>query len=185
MHSRLEKKEMRQTKKSLPIKRRGLGGTNQGGFSLLEAMIAMVILTIGLLGLAGMQTMAMLYNVDAEELTQATNMAAEMIDRIQLNSQNADSYDGIDTTQIIDNLICPNAPAGTQDIALGDCLQWQTGLNDSGLDNPQGTVVVAAVGPPGLNQMQVDINVNWTTKGAENKVARPASINFGTIVTPP
>jgi len=150
---------------------------------LLEAMIAMVILTIGLLGLAGMQTMAMLYNVDAGELTQATNMAAEMIERIQQNSQNAVSYDGIDTTQSSDNSICPNAFAGTQ--ALGDCMQWRAGLNVSGLVNPQGIVTVATVGPPGLNQMQVDINVNWTTKGAENKAARKVNINFGTIVTPP
>lgn len=166
-------------------KRERFPARKERGFTLLEAMIALFILTVGLLGLAGMQTMAMITSVDAGELTLATNMGTEMIERIQFNSQNGVSYNGIDTTQVGAILACPNALAGIQDIALGDCLQWQAMLNASRLTNPRGVVVANPAGPAGLNQTQVTITVNWQTKGTDNKQSRLARVNLGTIVTPP
>jgi prepilin-type N-terminal cleavage/methylation domain-containing protein len=50
----------------------------QGGFTLIEVMVAMAYLTVGLLAIAR--------NVDARRLTFATNLAGEMVDRIRYNS---------------------------------------------------------------------------------------------------
>ncbi len=171
----------------------GLGGVRwtcegQGGFTLLESLIAMTVLAIGLLGLAGMQTIALSYNVDAKELGRATNLAAGMMERIHYNRRNVTAYNAIDT-MLAAALACPNAPVGgTQPTALGDCLQWRNDLSTlrSGLDNPQGTVTVTnPFGPAALNQSQVSVRVIWSTKRGEKKVSRTASVILRTVTTPP
>ncbi len=102
----------------------GLGGARwtcegQGGFTLLESLIAMTVLAIGLLGLAGMQTLALSGNVNAKELGRATNMAATMVERIHYNRRNVTAYNAIDTMSAGNP--CPNAPfGGTQPTARGD-----------------------------------------------------------------
>ena len=84
----------------------GLGGVRwtcegQGGFTLLESLIAMTVLAIGLLGLAGMQTIALSYNVDAKELGRATNLAAGMMERIHYNRRNVTAYNAINNTSLV------------------------------------------------------------------------------------
>ena len=154
----------------------GLGGARwtcegQGGFTLLESLIAMTVLAIGLLGLAGMQTIALSYNV--------------MMERIHYNRRNVTAYNAIDTMSAGNP--CPNAPfGGTLPTARGDCLQWQNDLDNSGLDNIQGSVVVTnPFGPAALNQSQVSVSVTWSTKRGEKKVARAASVILRTVTTPP
>ena len=93
---------------------------NEGGFSLIEGMLAAVILAIGVLSLAGMQMFSLGRNVDANETTRVTNFAADIVERIQFNRRNALSYNGIDT-----NIAC-TINATTQPMARGDCDQWRT-----------------------------------------------------------
>src|SRR6186713_525738 len=92
---------------------------NQTGFTLVEGMIAGAILSIGVLALAGMQGMALTRNVDSTELTRATQLAAEMIERIQNNRANVTQY-AIDTSN---GTPCPQSMV-TQPMAKGDCDQW-------------------------------------------------------------
>ncbi len=167
---------------------------DQRGFTLLEAVFAMIILAIGLLGLAGMQTMAMTRNVDAAQLGRATNLAAGMIERVHYNRQNVTDYNGALGTGI-DTSNAATIPPTTQPTARGDYQQWLADLTNSGLDLPVGTVVVTSpFGPAALNQSQVVLTLAWTTKkmggggvaGAEAQtVARRATITFQTVVTPP
>ena len=56
------------------------------GFTLIEIMFAVVFLSIGLLGIAAMQDIAISRNVDGRRLTVATNLAAEMLERIRYNA---------------------------------------------------------------------------------------------------
>ena len=163
----------------------------QGGFTLLEALVAMFILAVALLGLAGMQIFASAYNIDASELTQATNLAAEMIDRVQYNRANVLVYQGIDTTL---GGPCPNAPFGPPPpfpVARGDCLQWQLRLNASGLDQVRGLVTVTSpLGPAVLNRTGVLVQVYWTTKrvgssSTTRKRSRGALVALNTVITPP
>ena len=58
----------------------------EAGFTLIEVMFAVVFLSIGLLGIAAMQDIAISRNVDGRRLTVATNLAAEMLERIRYNA---------------------------------------------------------------------------------------------------
>lgn len=164
--------------------------SDESGFSLLESLIAMSILAIGLLGLAAMQTMALGRNVDAQELTMATNMAAEMVERIHYNRANVTNYNGALGTGI-DTTNGATIPPASQPTARGDYEQWQTNLNNSGLNNVQGLVTVTnPFGPPTLNQSQVVVQVRWRTKqmGAGDnvqKISRSAFVTLQSVVTPP
>jgi type IV pilus assembly protein PilV len=158
----------------------------QSGFTLIEGMIAGAILSVGVLALAGMQGIALTYNVDSTELTRATNLAAEMIERIQYNRKNIAQY-GIDTSNATP---CPQN-AGTQAMAKGDCDQWLALLSNpqaSGLVNVRGVVTVPAV-PVGtlatlLNQYPVTVTVSWTGAAGDTKVARPKQVVLTTTVAP-
>jgi len=58
---------------------------NQGGTSLLEILITVVILAVGLLGLATMQALAMQENHSAYARSQASLMAYDIMDRMRNN----------------------------------------------------------------------------------------------------
>ena len=62
------------------------------GFTLIESMVAAVILTIGLLALTGMQSFSLRKNVDANNQTRVTNLAADMLERVQFNRRKAANY---------------------------------------------------------------------------------------------
>jgi len=55
------------------------------GFSLVEALVALLVLSIGLLGLALLQGQGLKFNTDAYLRTQATVLAYDIIDRMQAN----------------------------------------------------------------------------------------------------
>src|SRR5207253_3006873 len=64
----------------------------QGGFSLIEVLVTIVILMIGLLGLAALQTNATVAEMEAYQRSQALVLVQDMADRIASNKLNADTY---------------------------------------------------------------------------------------------
>lgn len=58
------------------------------GFTLLEALVAMLILAVGLLGLAGLQTQGLRFNTDAYVRSQATFLAYDVIERMRIRRFN-------------------------------------------------------------------------------------------------
>lgn len=156
---------------------------NEGGFSLIEGMLAAVILAIGVLSLAGMQMFSLGRNVDANETTRVTNFAADIVERIQFNRRNALSYNGIDT-----NIAC-TINATTQPMARGDCDQWRTLLTGgfaTGLAGLRGQVAVVTVGPttPPLNQNSVVVTMTWTGASGAGKSAKARQMIITTVVAP-
>ena len=130
------------------------------GFTLIEVMLSSAILAIGLLGLAATTTLSFTRNSDGNEVTVATNLASELVERMQFNRRNlVNGYNGINLTSANAALCTQNAL--TQPVARGDCLQWQARLFASGLVGPQAQVTVAAVGPVGLNQNNINVTVIW------------------------
>ena len=159
---------------------------HQSGFTLIEGMIAGAILSIGVLAVAGMQGIALTRNVDSTELTRATSLAAEMIERIQYNRKNIAQY-AINTSNATP---CPQS-AVTQAMAKGDCDQWVALLSNpqaSGLLSVRGVITVPAA-PVGtlatlLNQYPVTVTVSWTGATGDTKVARPKQVVLTTTVSP-
>jgi type IV pilus assembly protein PilV len=157
----------------------------QDGFTLIEGLVAAAILGVGLLGLAGMQGISLSRNVDANESGRITNIAADMVERIKFNRKNALSYNNINT-----GVGCGAIPVA-QVMARGDCTQWQTLMNNSGLNNAQGLVQVVrldadpTVNPVTLNQFQVIVQVNWmgSMKG-EASALRAKTAVFATVLAP-
>jgi type IV pilus assembly protein PilV len=122
---------------------------------MLEVLVALMVLTVGLLALALMQEFAITRSVDANELSIATNLAAEMIERIQYNPKNVASYNGINVSST--TTVCPATPV----MANGDCTQWRTRMLATRLPSPRGTVSVTTTGPTSLNQWLVTVQISW------------------------
>ncbi|MCK5354747.1 MAG: type IV pilus modification protein PilV [Methyloprofundus sp.] len=80
-----DKKAPKTNKKMIAMKIQHL--KNQGGFTLVEVLVAMIIFAIGMLGLAGLQTRALQDNQDAYLRTQAIFLANDMSDRIKANRE--------------------------------------------------------------------------------------------------
>lgn len=74
--------------------RSAFGRRHQGGFSLIEVMIAILVLGFGLLGFALLQTMNVRYTQSANYRTQATNLSYELLDQIRMNRVSAARYVG-------------------------------------------------------------------------------------------
>lgn len=157
---------------------------DQRGFTLIEGMLAAVFLGIGLLAMSGMQAVSLGRNVDASELTRVTNLAAEMMERIQYNRRNASQYHGIDTRA---STPC-SQDAVAQPMARGDCLQWDALLDSQqGFTDLQGVVTVSTAAPAivSLNQRVITIRMNWTGSiNNGNSVRRPKTITLTGIVAP-
>jgi len=163
----------------------------QAGFTLIEVMFAVVFLSIGLLGIAAMQDIAISRNVDGRRLTVATNLAAEMLERVRYNaSGNARQlaagsylYNGLVACTPGPGCTAPNPTAGNavtvvglagSATAAGDYAQWSAALaavDSNGVRLLPGAVgrVLAvpvdplnAVGPGSLEQVRLTVTVQWT-----------------------
>ena len=67
----------------------------EGGFTLLEVIVAISILTFGLLAVASMQTTAIRGNYNAAHITEATTLAQDTLEELlTLNYTNAVLVDG-------------------------------------------------------------------------------------------
>lgn len=154
------------------------------GFTLIESMVAAVILTIGLLALTGMQSFSLRKNVDASNQTRVTNLAADMLERIQFNRRRAANYHNINVSSIM--TVCPVAAVDV--MANGDCTQWRTLLLSSNLQNITGTVTLSPVPPAtdplGLNRSTVTIIVTWNEVAGGEVANASKSVRLATVVAP-
>jgi type IV pilus assembly protein PilV len=148
-------------------------------------MVAAVILTIGLLALSGMQSFSLRKNVDANNQTRVTNLAADMLERIQFNRLKAASYHNINVSSGT-----PTCPTALVDVmANGDCTQWRTLLLSTKLQNIVGTVTLSNPTPPnpdplGLNRNTVTVQVTWNEAGGGEVAAASKTIRLDTVVAP-
>jgi type IV pilus assembly protein PilV len=111
------------------------------GFTLVEALVALLALSIGLLGIAGMQLTGMRANMTAAWRSQATYLGYDILDRMRANlNRRADYVIGTGA-----------APAGSS-VAAQDLSAWKTNLSAT-LPSGDGTVTV--------NGNDVTITVQW------------------------
>ena len=116
-----------------------------GGFSLVEVLVALLVLAIGLLGLAALQAQGLRFNHDAYVRTQATNLAYDIVDRMRVNNTNLAAYTAADT-----GLACDPLVAG----AAMDLNCWYRGLQNT---IPGGTGLITANATANF----FDVTVRW------------------------
>lgn len=165
---------------------------NDSGFTLVEVLVSAAILGVGVMGMAAMQGVSFSKNVDANDLSIVTNVAADMMERIQNNRRYAWAYNNLDTTGA-GNCLAGGLPAPppvgippitklqvTQTVQ-GDCTQWRARILGSSLVNAVGLVTSTPVAPAGSGAMQVTVRLNWNDRGPGQ---RARTVAFQTLVVP-
>jgi type IV pilus assembly protein PilV len=166
------------------------------GFTLMEVLISATVLSIGVLGMAAMQGVSFTKNVDANDLSIVTNIASDMMERIQNSRRFAWAYNNLSTVGPGNCLAGgipappPVAPFPTTPLSIaatrrvqGDCVQWRTLVLASNLLNVQGTVTVAPVLPISSNSaaVQVTVRVQWNERAQGQRLR---TVAFQTQIVP-
>ena len=162
------------------------------GFTLAEVLVSAAILGVGVMGMAAMQGMAYTKNVDANDLSIVTNIASDMMERIQANRQYAWGYHNLQTLAAGNCAALPApqpagvtkpTPIGITRVVQGDCTQWRALVLASNLPNIQGQVQVTNAIPANvsLGARQVVVQIQWNDRGPGQRLR---TINFQTTLVP-
>jgi type IV pilus assembly protein PilV len=104
-----------------------IAGRKQGGFLMLEVLIALFILLIGLIGLAGLQARAQAAENESYQRLQALMLVRDMVDRINANRTNAASYVTGTSTPLGTGNTSVNCATPTTTVQIDLC-QWHSAL---------------------------------------------------------
>lgn len=145
------------------------------GFSLIEALVTIVILSTGMLGIAALYVESLKSGHTALARTKAINLAADMADRIRVNRAGEQFYVAAENNAAAAPLVQCGARLGVaavvcnpQQMADYDIWQWKTALGNSGdtdakkagLANARGTIVRNTA----TNPTTVTIEIKWSEK---------------------
>lgn len=132
------------------------------GFSLVEAMVALVVLAVGMLGIAGLYVTTLRSSGGAIYRQQAVGLAQDLADRIRANRLANVAYQGAPA-----NNNCYGAGAVDCTPALmaaNDLFVWQQQVTDP-LILPGGAGVVAVAGA--ARPYTYTITITWTEQGGQ------------------
>ncbi len=128
------------------------------GFTLVEAMVALVVLAVGMLGIAGLYVTTLKSGGGAIYRMQAVNLAGDLADRIRANRGATISYMGAAADNNCYGAASVNcAPAL---MAANDLFVWNQQIALI-LPGGNGAVVVNGAAPP----FTYIITINWTESG--------------------
>lgn len=174
----------------------------QGGFTLIEVMVSVLILLVGLLGVVGMQMLSLQANQGAYFRSQAVYIGAEILDAMRANPTAAVSYvgiypdDGAGTSTVPADQSCDDADGCTpQEAAAQDLREWNVHFFDVfgvGAGNfrpsiPNGRALITANGD------EYTVQINWTerqfdntnnTDGSDTRSRVQQAVNLSAVLTP-
>lgn len=130
----------------------GQGQGRSGGFSLIEVLVTLVILSFGLLGVAGLMVSGVSNAASSEARSKASQLAADMADRIRANPNAALSA----TSQYI-TTYTESPPGSPTSIAERDKKAWLEALAAQ-LPQGDGKITVTVGG----GARKIDIEVRWS-----------------------
>ena len=125
----------------------------QGGFSLVEGLVALLVLSVGLLGLAQLHTKGLRYMQNAKSVGLASNLAMDMAERIRANSEGAGDggYDNVTGTETDPG--CSTCTPAQR--AQKDAFEWNQAIDTALGASSTGTVTIDANGI-------YTVTVTWT-----------------------
>lgn len=160
------------------------------GFSLLEALIALLVLAVGLLGIASMQA-ASVYATHVGALKGLAAVEAQSIAAAMTANPDAFPpggtypYNTSDAYGVSYTLNCSTASCATDEMADYDLAQWGQELRN---DLPDGNGAISCLGPPTYAQPQCTIKVTWLQKtmapGAGTAPGKFSTANYQVLVQP-
>src|SRR5687768_2660596 len=121
--------------------------SRQGGTTMMEVLVSIVIVVLGLLGLAGLQSRAAVSEMEAFQRAQAIVLAQDMADRISANRRAADTVAYITPTPL--GTGSPAADCGGLNGAPRDLCEWNRALLGAAEEAPGGVKVGAMIGARG------------------------------------
>lgn len=141
----------------------------QGGFSLIEVLVAVLVVSVGVLGVAALQLVSLQNNTSALLRTQAFQYAYDIIDRARANpgTSYAIAMDD-DPPGVVD---CENAECGAAQMRAYDLNTWLTNV---AADLPSGDGEVAEAGD------MVTVTIRWQDeRGGANTLDLSVSTTLG------
>jgi type IV pilus assembly protein PilV len=142
-----------------PKHRRPSAGAT-GGFSLIEALVSLVVISVGMIGIAALYGQGLNAGSTALYRTVAVTLAADMADRIRVNRTAGVAYEGAPANKHCDPEHPPVASCTPVELAAHDRFAWKQRL-DAELPNPTGSVDYdGATTPPTFR-----IDVTWQEPG--------------------
>ncbi len=141
-------------------------GARNGGFSIVEALVALLVLSIGMLGIAALYVESLRAGRSAVYHTQAVNLAADMADRIRANRAAAGAWAlSATATPTVQGCVDGGVNCDPGQFAQDDQARWRQAiasqLPGDGANTPNGTIEVNT----GLVPNQYIITVSWTEPG--------------------
>jgi len=171
----------------------------QRGFSMVEALVTVLIFAIGLLGVIGLQTLALSSSTISSQRNDATVLALDMADRMRANlgAVNGGVGTGYDAAAPASNAcraVYADATAAaasctSDELAADDLYDWTAQIQQS-LPSGAGAVCIdstpndGAPGAPGCDGAgnAFAIKVWWTQKATQNVGA--TVLRFAMVVQP-
>jgi type IV pilus assembly protein PilV len=124
-----------------------------GGMTLIEVLVTLVIISVGLLGVAALQLTTLRNNYDAYVRSQAAMLAADLLDRMRANRDDA----------LAGRYVAAIGPfAGTGTAWQADLAAWKATLAAQ-LPNGDGSVQTAAV-DAALQVTLVSVTIQWSER---------------------
>jgi type IV pilus assembly protein PilV len=136
----------------------GLKGHCSRGFTLVEAMVALIVLSIGLLGIAALYVETLRAGRTSLYRTEAVNLATDLADKMRSNRVPANAY------------ACGNpcnAASGGNAIAITDLTGWVAAI---GAQLPGGAGAVTYTAATATTPNVYVIQVGWAEVGQTDAI---------------
>ena len=132
----------------------------QHGFTIVEALVALVVLAVGMLGIASLYVTTLRASGSAASRMQAINLASDLGDRIRANRTAEAAYAG-DPADSADTCTGNGVTCDAAAMAAHDLFAWQAAIQAALPGAPVGLVTVDT----GTNPTSYQIQVSWTESG--------------------
>jgi type IV pilus assembly protein PilV len=136
-----------------------------GGFTLVEAMVALIVLSVGLLGIAALYVETLRANRTSLHRTEAVNLATDIADRMRSNRDLPFSDPGFNGLGFYDcGGACDPAapPASANAIATADLTDWVTQVQTQ---LPGGTADVTFTAATATTPAAYVVDIGWDEVG--------------------